>query len=264
MSAPHLTYLSLLLSDAFARRVKRLIIQEPPRHGKSSLVSHYFPAWWLGNAPNDNVLLTSYHGNFAASWGRKARDAFREHGGRVFGRKLRSDMTSSAEWGIAGASGSMRTAGVGGALTGKGADLLVVDDPIRNQADAMSPTYRDKMWDWWQATAYTRLEPSGVAIVMMTRWHMDDLAGKLIADMRQGGEHWTVIRMPALAEEDEHWLFGQWSWTRKAGEALWPERYPVSELEKIRRSTSSGGPYWWSALYQQRPQPMGGSIFKRT
>ncbi len=205
-------------------------------------------------------MLASYQATYAASLGRSARDIFREWGPAVFGHALNPAITSSSEWGVAGYAGLMRTSGAGGSMTGKGADYLIVDDPIKNSQEAMSATIRDGLWDWWQSTAYSRLEPGGVAIVIQTRWHEDDLAGRLIKEMRTGGERWEVISMPAIAEEDETWTFGDWSWSRKQGDALWPERYPVAALERIRRQV---GTYWWSALYQQRPQPAGGGIFKR-
>lgn len=218
------------------------------------------PGWWLGNAPNNQIQLASYHEKFAASWGRQARDTFAEHGKDIFGLQIRRDVASTSDWGILGHEGRMQTAGTGGPMTGKGADLLIVDDPIKNAEDANSTAKRDGLWEWWTSTAYTRLEPDGVAVVMQTRWHEADLAGRLIADMKDGGEHWTVISMPAIAEQDETWRYGQWSWSRKKGDALWPERFRAERLKQVQRSV---GTYWWSALYQQRPQPLEGGLFRR-
>ena len=149
----------------------------------------------------------------------------------------------------------MVTAGVGGPITGKGADILIIDDPVKNAEEANSQTYRDKTWEWYQSTAYTRLEPKGAIILIMTRWHEDDLAGRLLKHMQNGtGEKWEVINLPAIAEEND--LLG-----RKPGEPLWPERYDLKELNRIKDTTGS---YWWSALYQQRPQPPEGGLLKRS
>lgn len=147
----------------------------------------------------------------------------------------------------------MRTAGAGGPITGKGAHLLIVDDPVKNAEDANSETMRERTWDWWLSTAYTRLEPDGVALVIQTRWHEDDLTGRLIAEMESGGESWVVLNLPALAEAED--LLG-----RRVGDALWPERYPQERLKQIEQTV---GPYWWYALYQQRPTPLEGAILRR-
>jgi predicted phage terminase large subunit-like protein len=258
-SAPHLTFLSLVLAAALARKVTRIMILMPPRHGKSMLVSQFFPAWWLGRRPNDRVILASYNDRFAAQWGRKARDTFFEYSNQVFGLRPRQGQTSTEDWGIAGHIGGMTTAGTGGSLTGRGADLLIIDDPFKDAAEAASERVRETTWEWWVATASTRLEPSGVAIVIQTRWHQDDLAGRLLKDMEEGGEQWMVVKMPAIAEEDEHWEYDGYIWTRKQGDPLWPARYNQESLEKIQRRSA----YWWAALFQQRPAPPGGSIFKR-
>lgn len=138
----------------------------------------------------------------------------------------------------------MATAGVGGPLTGRGANLLVVDDPVKNAEEALSPTVRQKHWDWWQSTASTRLEPDGVAIVMATRWHKEDLSGRLLTAADAGeGEPVLRLHLPAIAEAGD-WL------GRREGEALWPQRWSLERLLEIK---SGRTPYWWQALYQQRP-----------
>ena len=145
--------------------------------------------------------------------------------------------------------------GVGGAITGRGADLLIIDDPIKNAEDAASDTLRSKTFDWYESTAKTRLEPGGRQLLIMTRWHQDDLAGRLLLQMEGGGDDWDVVCLPAIAEQDEHFdgeLF------RSEGEALWPARYPVTELQRIKSGTR---PYWWNALYQQRPTAPEGAEF---
>ena len=233
---------------------KRLIVTMPPRHSKSETISKNFAAWFVCHFKEKQVILTSYEADFAASWGRKALDVAIEWGMEVFGVKPRTDVASGRNWQLKGHDGAMHTAGVGGAITGKGAHLLIVDDPIKNAEEARSKRIRDKCWDWWCSTAYTRLEPGGAAIVIQTRWHEEDLAGKLISEMEEGSEDWTVLNLPAIAMEND-------TLGREMGEALWPERYPVEELMKMKRTVGS---YWWNALYQQTPSPDEGNIFKRS
>jgi len=221
----------------------------PPRHGKSEIVSRYTPAWYLSMFPDRQVMLASYEADFAASWGRKARDVLEEWG-PAFHVQVRQDSHAANRWQIAGREGGMVTAGVGGPITGRGAHLLVVDDPVKNAEDAMSQVKRDKAWEWWQSTAMTRLEPAGAAVVVQTRWHADDLAGRIL---EHEPDRWTVINLPALAEDDA-------PLGRQPGDPLWPDRYDLDALEQIREGA---GQFWWSALYQQRPVPREGGLFAR-
>ncbi len=245
----------------------RLIFEAPPRHGKSELVSRFTPAWYIGTFPGRRVMLASYEAEFAATWGRKARNILEEVGQPIFGVNVADDSRARNLWEarlswtpedddlfdwLAVEGGGMITAGVGGPMTGKGADLLIIDDPVKNREEADSPTYRKRVWEWWQSTAYTRLEPGGIAVVMQTRWHEDDLAGRLLAEMESGGEEWHVVRLPALAEADD-------PLDRDAGDALWPARYDEEALKAIKLAV---GTYVWEALYQQRPAPIEGGIFK--
>lgn len=250
--APHLAILNRKLTDVMAGRCPRLIISMPPRHGKSVFVSQYFPALYLGTWPDRRVILTSYEAGFAANWGRKVRDLTEEYGLPFFGIKVRSNSSAADRWDLESALGGMSTAGVGGPLTGKGADLLIIDDPIKNAEEANSQTIREKQWDWFGSTAYTRLEPDGAAIVMATRWHAEDLPGRLIEEMKAGGERWDVLNLPALAED--HDPLG-----REPGEALWPLRFDRERLEEIHKAIGS---YYFSALYQGRPGVRGGGFFK--
>ncbi len=255
--ARHLELIDDKLLALAERRIRRLIITMPPRHGKSELCSRYFPAWYLARFPDHRIIWTSYEAEFAASWGGKARDVMAEYGPPLFGLGVREDATARHSWNIAEHDGGMATAGVGGPITGRGANLLGLDDPIKNAEQANSPTYREKTWDWWQSTAYTRLEPDGVVLVILTRWHEADLAGKLIAesasDESDDEEKWHILNLPALAEGND-------PMGRKEGEALWPDRWPADKLEKRKRRFGS---YVWSALYQQRPAPEEGGKFKR-
>jgi predicted phage terminase large subunit-like protein len=242
-----------LLVDVAVGRERRLLVTMPPRHGKSMLVSHFFPAWHLGVMPSKRVMLASYAGDFAASWGRKVRDVVAEFGLEVFGVSLRKSSAAVHRFDIDKHGGGMATAGAGGSMTGKGADLLIIDDPVKNHEQAQSQVWREKTWDWFQSTAYTRLEPGGSIVLVQTRWHDDDLAGRLLAEAKKDGEQWTTLNLPAIAEE--HDALG-----RRIGEALWPNRWPADRLMDVRKSL---GAYWWSALYQQRPSPETGGVFDR-
>ena len=251
----HINLLNDKLQEIALGDTKRLMVFLPPRHGKSMLVSHYFPAWYLGMFPDKRVILTAYEADFAASWGRKARDVLNEYGKPFYDVEVNDKSSAANRWDIQGYTGGMVTAGVGGPITGKGADILIIDDPVKNAEEANSQTYRDKTWEWYQSTAYTRLEPNGSIILIMTRWHEDDLAGRILQQIEQGSsEQWEIINLPAIAED--HDILG-----RNIGEPLWPERYDLKELERIKYTTGS---YWWSAMYQQRPQPPEGGLLKRS
>jgi predicted phage terminase large subunit-like protein len=253
--AKHLALLDQKLCDLAARKIRRLIVTMPPRHGKSQLCSRYFPAWYLGTHPNERVILCSYEANFAAEWGGRARDVLDEHGS-LFGVNVRNDSSARDDWKIESREGGMVTAGVGGPITGRGANLLIIDDPVKNAAEAGSPTYRQRVWEWWTSTALTRVEPDGIVLLIMTRWNEDDLAGRLLRQNEDGeddDEQWEVLNLPAIAEDDD-------ALGRSPGEALWEERWPKPKLiSRMKRL----GSYVWNALFQQRPAPEEGNVFKR-
>lgn len=248
---PHLAKIDSAFRRAAYRPGQRIIIAVPPRHGKSQTCSHFGPAWFLSQFPDRRVILCSYAAEFASTWGRKARDTF--NAARAAGlseHRVRPDVAGASLWEVEGRGGGMLTAGVGGGITGFGADLLVCDDLLKNAEEAASHTIREKTWDWLQSTARTRLEPGGSIILIATRWHHDDPTGRILS--REAGE-WEVINFPALAEEDD-------ALGRAEGEALWPERYPVPVLEETKKALGS---YYFAALYQQRPSPREGGMFKR-
>lgn len=245
----------ILENQAGIAKSRILIIDSPPRHGKSSYVSEHVSAWFKAMYPEQDVILTSYEGGFAAEWGAKARNVLQAQidpgdyrsppVGSLFDVQVDPKMRAADRWGLVGHRGTMRTAGAGGPITGKGCGLLIVDDPIKNSEEAMSEKRRAKLHDWWTSTAVSRLEPYGCAILMATRWHREDPTGWLLT--RAGtpeGEPVLHIHMPALAEEND-WL------GRKEGEALWPERWPRRRLLTIKRG--SNNLYWWNALYQGNP-----------
>lgn len=235
--------------------IKRLMITMPPRHGKSMLASEFFPAWYLGRNPDHYVVTATYAQELADDFGRKVKNQIEDDAFRAIfpGVGLADDSKSAKRFHIEGAEGgyehslSQRGAfyavGVGGPLTGRGAHLLLIDDPVKNREDADSELIRKKTRDWYTSTAYTRLMPGGRVVVIQTRWHEDDLSGWLLADHQHEG--WVTLNLPAIDDD---------------GAALWPEQYPLEELERIKRALP---PRDWSALYQQRPAPDTGDYFKR-
>ena len=229
--APHLELLNRKLVDLAAGQIRRLLVTMPPRHGKSELCSVYLPAWYLGNYPERRIILASYESDFAASWGRRVRDVLEQHGQHLFEVSLRADSAAAYRWDLDGYTGGMIAVGVGGAATGRGADLFIIDDPVKSPEEAQSQTMSRRIWDWYRGVARTRLEPGGAMLLIMTRWSEDDLAGRLLAD--RDGEAWEVLNLPALAEDDDP--IG-----RVPGEALWPERFPlcVSTANSSPRSGS--------------------------
>jgi predicted phage terminase large subunit-like protein len=258
--ARHLQLINKELLDIVAGRNNRLIVQMPPRHSKSETISKYFPPWYIGNFPDRRIILLSYEAEFAASWGRKARDVMSEWGESVFGVRVRQDVSAVDNWTVEKRSGNlwmpcdggMMTSGMGGAVTGKGANVMIIDDPVKNDKEARSQTSRDNQWSWFQSTANTRIEPAGAIILMLTRWHEDDLAGRLIADMESGGQKWRILSLPAICDSNEDPL------GREIGEALWPERFDEEALAWKKRSSG----VWWWALFQQKPQSDEGGAFK--
>lgn len=245
----YLLHVDKALVDVAAGRCRNLIVMLPSRHGKSDFGSKYFPSWFIGEYPDKKIILASYESDFAAEWGRKSRDVMEEFGPELFGVRVNQASSAANRWDIKGHAGGMRTAGVSGPITGKGADVLIIDDPIKNNREADSKNYRDSVWEWWKGTARDRLEPGGSVVIFMTRWHEDDLAGRLI---KEQPEKWRVIRLPAIAEEDD-------PLGRAPGEALCPERYPIEELREIEKDL---GPHWFAAKYQQTPRPREGNMFK--
>ena len=239
--AEHLILIDHALVQIASGVLRRLIVEMPPRHGKSELIGRYFPAWYLGTHPDKQVMYTSYEARQARKYGRFARNLLAEFGPTFFNVSLAADSTAAEMWSLADHEGSMVTAGVGGPLTGKGAHVLIVDDPIKNSRDADSAQMRSVLWDWWESTALTRLEPGGAVIVIQTRWHLDDLVGRTLD--RHRTENWRELRLPALAEAGD--VLG-----RPEGAALWPARFDAKELAQIRENREA---FWWLAMYQQRP-----------
>jgi predicted phage terminase large subunit-like protein len=271
LPARHLDYLSNRLADAFLGTGSRyLLVDMPPRHGKSELCSRFFPVWALEWRPNLRVVVASYSETFAKEWGRKARESVQDDATRGTDRELTFEVDDRSqavgEW-RTGAGGSFISVGTKGSLTGRGVDLLIVDDPLKDREEADSPLIRRKVHRWWKATAAPRLEPNAVVVVIQTRWHEDDLIGYLAREQaRQEREledglrdesddfiRWERISLPAIAEEGRPDAL-----EREPGEALWPERW---SLDRLAIKRNAGGPHEWASLYQGRPQPPGDRMF---
>lgn len=239
----------------------RLIIQVPPRHGKTRASTVLFPAWVLGKS-NVPIVATSYAQDLSDKFGQDTRDVLSNpmyH--QIFpNTKLRPDMTAKGNWATT-TGGSYFGTGVGGVLTGKGFKIGIIDDPFKSREEADSQNERDRVWSWYKSTFSTRKEGNAAIIVIMTRWHVDDLVGRLLETQEkldQSGttepyDRWDVIRFPAIAEEDEEF--------RKEGEALWPQKYSIDQLVAERNSTDDA--YEWSALYQQNPILSTNAVFNK-
>lgn len=234
------------LQDVTDGITKRLMIFMPPRHSKSETVTVRYSAFRLEQDPKMNIILGSYNQKLANRFSRKTYRIAKQ---RI---ALAKDRKAVEEWETA-IGGGIRAVGVGAGITGFGGNLIMIDDPVKNREEAESEAYREKCWDWFNDDLYTRLEPDGAIVLTMTRWHDDDLAGRLLKEMEEGGEHWEVLRLPAIAEEKD-------PMGRKVGQALCPERYDIASL---RRAEKKLGAYSFAALYQQRPTPLEGALFKR-
>lgn len=244
--------LEIFSRDVAARLSPRLMLTMPPRHGKSQLTSKSWPSWHLGHYPTHEVMACSYSGSLSMGFSRLNRELMRDpayHG--LFETRLHPESQSAEAW-LTTEGGGYTSAGIGGAITGKGAHALVIDDPVKNREDAESEAARQLAWDWYTSTAYTRLAPGGGILLILTRWNDDDLAGRLIEAMKTGADQWEIVNYPAEAKEDERY--------RLKGEALHPERYDLDALARIRKTI---GPRDWAALYQQDPVPDEGAFFTK-
>lgn len=251
LPADHHRRIAGCLERVASGECKRLMIFIPPRHGKSMLASEFFPAWYLGRNPSHQVISATYAQDLADDFGRKVRNLCRgpQHQSLFPGFKLSEDSQAACRFHTP-QHGVYQGVGVGGAATGRGAHLLMIDDPIKNREEADSEARRRLLKDWYTSTAYTRLMPGGAIVLIQTRWHEDDLAGWLLKEHAHEG--WEVLCLPAVAEDDD-------PMGREAGSALWPESYPLETLEVIKQTLGTRD---WTALYQQRPSPAEGGIIK--
>jgi len=259
----HLQRLLAELEDVERGKVRRLLVNMPPRHGKSLTTSKYFPAWYLGRNPDKRVIVACHTASLALGFSRIARNLLQDFGERVFGIRIADDSASVEEWNIRGKRGGLAAAGVGGPLTGKGADVLIIDDPIKDWASAFSSSQRDSIWDWYRTVARTRLAPGGAIIVVQTRWHEDDLTGRLRKHAEDLGQDWHEATMPMVDDAGAELpdFTNRDAWKRAVrGRILWESRYHPDEVAETREDVGS---YAWEALYQQRPSSPEGEILKR-
>lgn len=253
----HIEFLTKVLHAVECGKKDRVIVTMPPRHGKSNLCSQFFPAWYLGRHPDHYVITSSYAQTLADDFGRKVRNLLADpmHSTVFPGSQLSEDSASVQRFATT-KGGQYYAVGRGGSITGRGGNLIVIDDPIKDREEANSERIRGLLHDWFTSVVYTRLMPAGKMLVIQTRWHEDDLAGWLLREHMDDG--WELFNMPAIAEKDEGW--------RGEGDALWPDRYPVridpgekgTSLERIRKAIGSTD---FTSLYQQRVGAADGEIF---
>lgn len=249
----HHRYLYRRLSLVTGGQCRRLMVFMPPRHGKSELVTIRYAAWRILREPKLKVIIASYNQKLANRFSRRVRAIV---AGEI---KLARDRHAAEEWETE-SGGGVRAVGIGAGITGFGGGLVIIDDPVKNRAEAESRNRRDAAWEWFNDDIFTRLEPSGQIVVIQTRWHEDDLSGRLLMQAENGGESWTVVRLPALAIAGGGERSSSDPLGRKPHEALWPERFSTERLAEIQRQL---GTYSFSALYQQEPVPRDGGLFKR-
>jgi len=256
-SSPHLQALSDALEAIDRGELKRLMVLMPPRHGKSELVSLRFPCWYLARHPEDYIVQAGYAESIALTHSRRARDIFiSQEMTRLFpdihhrperpGQEpVIPERQAAHEWGTR-QGGSYYAVGIGGGLTGRGFNLGIIDDPVKDSEEADSVTYRERAFDWYQKVFRTRAQPNAAIIVVMTRWHEDDLVGRLLKQAQEDttSDRWEVLHFPAI----------------KDGQVLWPARYPLQELETLRSSIGSRA---FESLYQGNPTVAEGQIIKR-
>lgn len=227
--------------------IKRLMINMPPRHGKSFLASEFFPAWYLGRNPDKYIIAASHTKELSDDFGRKVRNLLLDDPFRaVFNTTISVDSQAAAKFSMA-KGGMYYGAGVGTGISGKGAHLFLIDDPIKDRESAESPLYRRRLKDWYSSTAERRLMPNAAIVVIQTRWHEDDLSGWLL---ETEADEWTVLSFPALDHNED---------------ALWPDFFDKAALLSIRdKLIARGQSREWNALYQQNPTPAEGVMFKAT
>ena len=242
-----------IMAEAFERvargELKRLIVNMPPRHTKSEFASYLLPAWFLGQYPDKKIIQTAHTAELSVGFGRKVRNLVDSDDYKTIFPKvaLRADSKAAGRWSTS-QGGEYFAIGVGGAVTGKGADLLIIDDPHSEQeGQSIDPSVFDKVYEWYTSGPRQRLQPGGAIVVVMTRWHKRDLTGQIIKSsvQREGVDAWEVIEFPAIMP---------------SGSPLWPEFWPMKELESLRNELPATK---WSAQYQQNPTSEEGALVKR-
>lgn len=252
---PHVQLLGAELADLIhSPDHDRLLVFMPPRHAKSTTCSVWLPVWFLDLFPERQVLLASYAHKLARKFGWQVRQLIMAHH-RFLRVRLAPDFKARDQW-FTSMGGGMSTAGMDGGFTGQPGNLIIVDDPYKGWAEAHSEVIREGVADVYKSVLYTRREPGTKIVVLLTRWHEDDLGGWLERESEQGtGDRFRVLRMPAICDDPAEDPLG-----REEGEALWPDRHPLEALERARRVL---GTYFWTGMFQQRPSPEEGSQLKR-
>lgn len=241
---PYQRFIQAQLARLTRGEINRLMLFVPPRHGKSEMVTVRYPVWRLERSPQMRVIIGAYNQTLASKFGRKTRRIAETR------LKLSDDRHAADDWETA-EGGGVRAVGVGAGITGQGGNLIIIDDPIKNRQEAESTAYRERVWDWYTDDLYTRLEPNAAIILIQTRWHEDDLAGRILAS--DDAPNWTTICLPAEANEND-------PLGRRLGQALCPERYNERALARIK---SVLGARSYAALYQQSPRPPEGNLAKQ-
>jgi predicted phage terminase large subunit-like protein len=227
--------------------IDRLLVHMPPGSAKSTYASTFFPVWWFGQHPGSSIIAASHTESLAAHFGRRVRDLIATEQPRL-GYNLIKGARSTLQWRLSNGS-EYFAVGTRGSVIGRRADLVIVDDPIGSLAQADRSVDRNRIWDWFRSDLTTRLKPKGRILIVMTRWHEDDLAGRLA---EYANDNWRVIKLPAVAEENDQ--LG-----RTPGEPLWPQ---WEDLAALQRKRASVGERTWNAAYQQSPRPLEGGLFK--
>lgn len=294
VNAPHLDLINDKIVQLAQGKFDHLMVFVAPRQGKSELCSISTPAWWKGTFPWSSIIITSWGQKKAQEFSGAARNVLEDVGKQVFGVEVSGETSAKDNWQLEGYTGTVIAAGVGGGIMGWGANLAIIDDPIANQQQAVSATYQESNWQWYASTLKSRLEPGGKLMVVMQRWHKKDLAGMILEDAKETGEHWEVVNLPEIAE-DIDMLPGKKKFFiikkkiviregrrviikkripkklpegddgrrdilgRKVGDVLWPARWSKEAVYKKRRTTV---PFWWASQHQGRPRDAVGKLFK--
>ena len=247
--APHIAEVCRHLEAVEHRDLTRIIVTLPPRHSKTYHISERFPAWSMGRNPKQQMILVSYGADLAERNSRRARGLLLDQAWPFPNVKLSRTSHSVANWETE-QGGLVSAVGIGGAITGFGADILVIDDYLKNREQAESEAEREAQWTWWQDVAYTRRMPKAAIVIGATRWHEDDLIGRILNS--RGAADWTVLTLPALAEADD-------PLGRPLGAPLWAGRFGLDELPSVAKDEISA--WSFASLYQQRPTVAGGLFF---
>ena len=257
LNPPHIRYLADKIQHAIEEpnkdpeKYKLILISMPPRHGKTELVSKHLPPWFLGRNPGKRVILASYSSDLSNSNSDAAKNTFETWAPILWNIKPSKSMFKKTQWETEHGGGTL-SSGVGGSITGFGADLFIIDDFLKDYVEAESQRIRDNVWYWWQSVALTRLHPGATIIIIATRWNEDDLIGRLKKQHKEDPEDFPFelleLNFPALITEDNpDNILG-----RKIGEALWKSRYSAAKLKNVRKAV---GGYLFQALFQGDPVP---------